>query len=121
MQTAKCKLLSHHLSCFLSHRGNAQDAVKSSIHIWPNLKVTQTNTTSISMVSNTAIRDVCPQRGTNVCAVDKLLFFFFFNNLTANISKINELCAFYVLLMFLQSWLTHAKTARHFKGHNYTV
>lgn len=31
-------MLSHHLSGFLSHRGNTQDTVQGSIHIWSNLR-----------------------------------------------------------------------------------
>lgn len=44
-KSASCKQVktstrSHHFFCFLSHRGDAQDAVQGSIHIWKNLEKT---------------------------------------------------------------------------------
>lgn len=51
----KTFLLSHHLFGFLSHRGNTQDTVQGSIHIWSNLRKVKWHkhkyTISIFMVS----------------------------------------------------------------------
>lgn len=64
-------MLSHHLSGFLSHRGNTQDTVQGSIHIWSNLRKAKwqrhkNTTSSFTVPDYTALACMNMQQRGNV-------------------------------------------------------